>query len=91
MGLKDEKTGPSSSLASSQPADAIYEIRVKGCLDPADWSDWFGDLQILPDPNLGETQLCGPITDQAALYGLLSRLRDRGLTLISVHQTHPRA
>ena len=63
---------------------AIYEIRVKGRLD-ARWSRWFANLQIIPQPN-GECLLTGPIRDQAALYGAISRLRDLGLVLISVHR-----
>jgi hypothetical protein len=61
-----------------------YEIRVKGKLD-ARWSHWFANLQIIPQPN-GESLLTGPIPDQAALYGAISRMRDLGLVLISVHR-----
>ena len=58
------------------------EIRVKGCIDEH-WSDWFDDLTILySDQN--ETVLTGPIVDQAALHGLLAKLRDLGLPLVSV-------
>jgi hypothetical protein len=63
---------------------AIYEIRVKGKLD-ARWSRWFANLQIMPQPD-GESLLTGPIRDQAALYGVISRMRDLGLVLISVHR-----
>ena len=63
---------------------AIYEIRVRGKLD-ARWSRWFANLQIVPQPN-GESLLTGPVADQAALYGLISRMRDLGLVLISVHR-----
>ena len=63
---------------------AIYKIRVKGNLD-ARWSRWFANMQIIPQPN-GECLLTGPIRDQAALYGAISRLRDLGLVLISVHR-----
>jgi hypothetical protein len=65
----------------------FYEIRVKGCLDEAFWADWFGDMEFSIDPDLGETTLRGPFADQAELYGLLSRLRNKGLILISVQQT----
>lgn len=59
-----------------------YEIKVRGHLDLA-WSDWFSGLQMthLEDD---ETLLSGPLTDQAALHGLLERIRDLNLTLISV-------
>jgi hypothetical protein len=63
--------------------EETYEIRVKGKLD-ARWSHWLADLTIIPQPG-GESLLTGPVADQAALYGLMSRLRDLGL--ISVNQT----
>ena len=63
---------------------AIYEIRAKGRLD-ARWSLWFADLAIVPQSN-GESLFTGPICDQAALYGVISRMRDLGLVLISVHR-----
>ncbi len=63
---------------------AVYEIRVRSKLD-ARWSRWFANMQIIPQPN-GECLLTGPIRDQAALYGAISRLRDLGLVLISVHR-----
>jgi hypothetical protein len=62
----------------------IYQIRVRGKLDPR-WSHWFANLQIIPQAN-GECLLTGPIRDQAALYGAISRMRDLGLVLISVHR-----
>ncbi len=59
------------------------EIRVKGQLDQH-WSDWFDDLTIThTDQN--ETVLTGPIVDQAALHGLLAKLRDLGLPIVSVN------
>jgi hypothetical protein len=61
-----------------------YEIRVKGELD-ARWSRWLADLTIVPQPG-GESLLTGPVADQAALYGLISRMRDLGLELISVNR-----
>jgi hypothetical protein len=63
---------------------AIYEIRVRGKLD-ARWSHWFANMQIVAQPN-GECMLTGPIRDQAALYGAISRMRDLGLVLVSVHR-----
>ncbi len=59
-----------------------YQITVKGHLHPR-WSEWFENLTIEQDPN-GTTILSGPVTDRAALYGLLNKLRDMGLTLLSV-------
>jgi hypothetical protein len=59
------------------------EIRVKGQIDQH-WSDWFDDLTVThTDQN--ETVLTGPIPDQAALHGLLARLRDLGLPIVSVN------
>ena len=60
----------------------IYVIRIKGSLDYK-WSDWFGGLTITNLEN-DETVLTGPVTDQAALHGLLAKLRDLGLPLLSV-------
>ena len=61
---------------------SVYEIRVKGHLDPC-WSEWFGELQITNEPN-GEALLSGYIPDQAALHGVLAKVRDLNLQLISV-------
>ena len=61
---------------------AIYQIRVQGCLDQK-WSDWFDGFAITPQPD-GTALLAGPVADQAALHGLLARIRDLGLPLLSV-------
>lgn len=61
---------------------ASYEIRLKGHLD-ARWSDWFDGLTISLE-DTGNTRLTGPIVDQAALHGLLAKIRDLGLPLISL-------
>lgn len=58
------------------------EIRVKGHLDP-DWSEWLEDLTITHSPQ-NVTCLTGTVADQTALYGLLTKLRDLGLALLSV-------
>ena len=63
---------------------AYYRIRVKGHLDPA-WSAWFDGLCVTHDAD-GDTTLAGPVIDQAALYGLLRKARDLGLTLLTVNQ-----
>jgi hypothetical protein len=59
------------------------EIRIKGQIDKS-WSDWLGDLSVTYIGN-GETVLTGPVRDQAALYGLLTRLSNLGLQLRSVN------
>lgn len=62
---------------------AYYEIRLKGQLN-ARWVDWFDGMTITLDNN-GDTLLSGPVVDQAALHGLLKKVRDVGLTLLSVN------
>lgn len=59
----------------SKPAAAHYEIRVEGHLDRAHWSRWFDEMRVTSKPDEG-TSLSGPVTDQAALYGLLAKVRD---------------
>jgi hypothetical protein len=61
---------------------AFYEIRVKGHLDER-WSDWFDGLEITNVEN-GGTILSGDIADQAALHGVLTRVRDLGLPLVAL-------
>ena len=60
-----------------------YEIRIKGHLDES-WADWFDGMMIRHEAN-GETLLTGSLPDQAALHGVLNRLRDLGIQLISVN------
>ncbi len=66
----------------SQNMTSIYHIRIKGHLDKS-WSAWLGDLVMTHEAD-GMTLLSGPVADQAALLGLLLRLHDLGLTLLSV-------
>jgi len=65
----------------------IYQIRIKGHLG-SQWSDWFGGLTITLEDN-GDTCLRGPVVDQAALHGMLRRVRDLGMPLISVCCVEP--
>ena len=64
-----------------------YEIRVKGHLD-ARWAAWFDGLAIAHGSD-GTTIIAGPVADQAALHGLLQKVRDLGLPLISVNHVAP--
>jgi hypothetical protein len=64
-----------------------YEIKIKGCLDPR-WSKWFSDL-TLTHLEGDVTQISGLLPDQAAIYGVLERMRDLNLKLISVNLTNP--
>ncbi len=67
------------------PDDAgWYEIHLQGRLDPR-WAVWFDGMTVSADDD-GTTRLRGPVADQAALHGLLARLRDLGLPLLSVGQ-----
>jgi len=61
----------------------VYQIRIKGHLG-GQWTDWFGGVTITLEDN-GNTLLTGPVVDQAALHGLLKKVRDLGMTLLSVN------
>lgn len=65
----------------------VYQIKIKGHLDQQ-WTTWFDSLTITQTGS-SETLLTGPVVDQAALYGLLRKVRDLGLPLISVDQVQP--
>ena len=69
------------------PAPGRYEIRLHGHLAPR-WATWFEGLSLSNESD-GTTILRGPVVDQAALHGLLNKLRDTGLPLISVTQVEP--
>jgi len=81
---------PDNKTNSSQPL--VYQIRIEGHLGQQ-WIDWFDGLSITLEEN-GDTLLTGPVTDQAALHGLLKKVRDLGLPLVSIsrvqfNETHP--
>ena len=69
----------------SQPV--VYQIRLKGHL-VREWTDWFEGLTITLEDN-GDTLLTGPVVDQAALHGLLKKVRDLGMPLVSVSPVEP--
>ncbi len=69
-------------LESPQPV--VYQIRIKGHLD-RQWAGWFEGLTITLEES-GDTLLTGPVVDQSALHGLLKRVRDLGMPLVSVNQ-----
>jgi len=79
----------SETHASTDDHDepGLYEIRIKGHLD-ARWADRFGNMTITLAEN-GETLLTGSVIDQAALHGLLKKVRDLGLPLVSVNPVRP--
>lgn len=64
-----------------------YEIRIRGHLNPQ-WADWFGNATVSPEDN-GETLVTCTVVDQAALYGLLRKVRDLGIPLVSVVRVEP--
>jgi hypothetical protein len=76
---------PPVGAAPAEPAR--YELRVRGVLDPG-WSAWFEGLRVSSD-QAGQTTIAGPVADQAALHGLLAKIRDLGLELLSVRRLDP--
>ena len=74
-----------SESEKAQPL--VYQIRIKGHLG-RQWTDWFGGLAITLEDN-GETLLTGPVVDQAALHGLLKKVRDLAMPLVSVSPVTP--
>ena len=75
--MSDISTGPHHNPGG-------YEIRLKGHLDSR-WAAWFDGLS-LTNENDGTTIICGPVADQSALHGLLQKVRDLGLPLVSITQ-----
>lgn len=71
-------------------ADSVqYEIQIEGVLDER-WSSWFDGLQITSQAGSGVTVITGPVADQAALHGLLAKVRDLGLPLVAVRRIRTR-
>ena len=77
--MRNSETDPSQPL--------VYQIRLKGHLG-REWTHWFGGLAITA-LDTGETLLTGPVVDQAALHGVLRKVRDLGIPLLSVNRVTP--
>ncbi len=79
----------SETLASMEDhyEPQLYEIRLKGHLDNR-WAEWFEGMTITLEED-GDTLLTGPVIDQAALHGLLKKVRDLGMPLVSVSPVEP--
>lgn len=73
---------PKQESDANQPM--VYQIRIEGHLDDQ-WTDWCSGLVITLEEN-GNTLLTGPIADQAALFGLLKKVRDLGMSLVSINR-----
>lgn len=78
---------PADEAKEERNQPELYQIRIKGHLDDT-WADWFDGMSITRTDN-GETLLTGPVVDQAALHGLLRRVRDLGLPLLLVIRAGP--
>jgi len=66
---------------------SVYQIRIRGHLD-SQWTDWFDRMSITLEED-GDTLLTGAVADQAALHGLLKKVRDLGMTLVSINPVLP--
>ncbi len=77
---------PDAATADQDEAGR-YEIRLQGHLDEQ-WAAWFGGLTLTWEDN-GDTLLTGPVVDQAALHGVLRKVRDLGLPLLAVRRIEP--
>jgi hypothetical protein len=75
------------ALPEYHDESGLYEIRLKGHLNNR-WANWFGDVTITLEDN-GNTLLTCPVIDQAALHGLLKKVRDLGMPLVSVNFVNP--
>jgi hypothetical protein len=74
-------------MANKPDQPMVYQIRVEGHLGPR-WADWFEGMTIMLEHN-GDTLLTGSVEDQAALHGLLRKVRDLGMPLISAVRVKP--
>ena len=74
-------------MTNTDQRPAVYQLRVVGLLDQH-WSPWFGGLTVRHEDD-GTTSLTGAVADQAELHGLLTKVRDLGITLVSVTTLDP--
>ena len=72
---------------TDQGQSTVYQIRIRGHLSDQ-WTGWFEGLTITLEED-GDTLLTGPVVDQAALFGLLKKVRDLGMPLVSIHCVEP--
>jgi len=72
-----------SNLPTVPDQAAVYQIKIEGHLR-VEWAEWFEGLTVTLEPD-GTTLLSGPVVDQAALYGLLKKVRDLGMPLLAVN------
>ena len=87
-GHKRYKVMSNNSDPTTNPGQpVVYQIRLKGHLG-SEWTDWFEGLTITLEED-GDTLLTGPVIDQAALHGLLKKVRDLGMPLVSVSPLEP--
>ena len=87
MSNKSETRAKEKETATLGTRSAVYEIRVQGHLEHR-WAGWLGEMQITLEDD-GQTVLTARVVDQAALYGLLRKVRDLGLSLLSVSCVSP--
>jgi hypothetical protein len=84
MVIMDVQNSPDESNLGNEPSrPMVYEIRIKGHLGQQ-WRDWFMGLNILLEED-GNTVLAGAVVDQSALHGILKKVRDLGMPLVSVN------
>ena len=86
-GMRGKRVREATTRARDYSPHMIYQIRIVGFLD-RQWTDWFDGMAISPTED-GDTVLTGPVEDQAALHGLLKKVRNAGMNLVSVVPIEP--
>jgi hypothetical protein len=88
-----KQNASTSDKPNSAENDEVYEIKIRGLLDEH-WRQWFEGMELrnVTNEDIGQecTLITGPIADQPALHGLLAKIRDLNLTLISVRKINPK-